>query len=79
MRGTDIDDVSIALDAIVVMVEVDLVSYLTSSQQVLKLFHGRCVVCGIVEGKVANLQWGLTHEHIDITRIYLMRNVSLIK
>jgi len=44
MRGTDINDVGIAPDTIVVMVKVDRAGYLAFSQQVLKLFHGQCIV-----------------------------------
>ena len=55
MRGTDIDDVRIASDAVVQMVKVDHVGYLTLGQQTLKHFHGRSVICSVVESEMTDL------------------------
>jgi len=56
MRGADIDDVRIAPDAVVQMVEVDHVSYLALDQQTLKLFHGCSVVSSVVKSEVTDLK-----------------------
>ena len=79
MRGADIDDVCVTPDAIIQRVEADQVGYLAFGQQVLKLFHGRCVVPGIVESEVADLKWRLTCKHIDLGNRYLKCNASPIK
>lgn len=52
MGGTDIDYMGITPDTIFQMVEV---GYLAFGQQGLKLFHSHCVVCGVIESEVANL------------------------
>jgi hypothetical protein len=64
--GADIDYVGITPDAIVLMVEADHANHLAFGQQALELFHGRCVVPGVVESDVADLKRGLTCKHIGI-------------
>ena len=62
MRATDINNVGIALNTIGHMVKMNHVSYLAFGKQALKFIHGHCIVCSIVESKVANLKWRLTSE-----------------
>ena len=48
----------IAPDAIIQRVKFDHISHPAHVQQVLKFFHGCCIVSSIVKRKVADLNWG---------------------
>jgi len=49
------------------MIKFEHVVYLTFGQPVLKFFHGHCVVRGVVEREVADLNRRSTSELIDVT------------
>ena len=63
MGRANIDDVGITPDAIIPMIEIDKVGYLASFGQTrLKVFHGHCIVLGVVQREVADLEQKLTCE-----------------
>jgi len=60
MGRADIDNVGVTPDAILRMVKTDHLGYPAFGQQVLqqvlKLFHGHCIIQRIVKSEVANLR-----------------------
>ena len=54
MRGTDIDYMHEALDAVVLFIEID--GFLSAFEQRLEVLHHCCVVLGVVECDVPDLR-----------------------
>jgi len=67
VRGADIDYVGITPDAMFHRVKFEHLVYLTFAQPALKFFHGHCVVRGVVEREVADLNRRSASELIDVT------------
>ena len=79
VRRADIDDVSIALDAMIQWVEVDHSGKLAFSKHRFQLLHCHCIALSIIKCKVADLK-GLAFKQRDIMGdTYLEHDTSVIK
>jgi hypothetical protein len=63
--------VSKTSNAILLLVKIDHAGHVVPGQPALKLFHGHVIVCGVIQGDMANLNWRLTPERVDV-REYIL-------
>jgi hypothetical protein len=79
VRGTDVDDVGIAPDAMIQWVEADHGGELAFSKHRLQLPHRHRIALSVIECKVADLKRLAFEERDIIGDTYLARDASAIK
>jgi hypothetical protein len=79
VRGTDVDDVGVAPDAMIQWVEADHGGELAFSKHRLQLLHRHRIALSVIECKVADLKRLAFEERDIIGDTYLACDASMIK